>query len=93
MLNNKKQTELKLYYIQNGWVGNAILWWAIDSKGYTTDLRNAGKYTHEQAQGIIKRPQDIAWECDYVDNCLDAHKLVVDGNYLDSKKCLEGIRR
>jgi len=33
----------KLYYIQNVYVGNAILWWAIDSKGYTTDIGKAGK--------------------------------------------------
>ena len=30
--------EDKQFYIQNGWIGNAILWWGIDSKGYTTKL-------------------------------------------------------
>ena len=86
-------TNEKLFYIQNGWVGNACLWWAIDSKGYTTDIRKAGKYTQQQTIGIITRPQDVAWECDYVDNCLDAQRLVVDGNCLDNDKCLLGERR
>jgi hypothetical protein len=44
---NKKQ---ELYYIQNGYVGNAILWWGVDSKGYTTDITKAGKYTKEEAK-------------------------------------------
>ena len=83
----------KLYYIQNGYVGNAILWWAIDSKGYTTEIDKAGKYTKEQAKSIIKRPQDIAWECNYVDKNLIAHKRIIDGQYLDRKKCLKGRSR
>ena len=36
-----------MYYIQNGYVGNAILWWAENSRGYTTDFTKAGKYTKE----------------------------------------------
>jgi len=92
-MNNKQQTEMKLYYIQNGYVGNAIAWWGIESKGYTTDIKKAGKYTFEQAQNIIKRPQDIAWECDHIDNCIDAQRLVIDAQYLDKTKCLEGERR
>lgn len=41
----------KLYYIRNeGYVGNALVWWAENSKGYTTDIRKAGKYTFEEAE-------------------------------------------
>ncbi len=80
----------KLYYIQNGYVGNAILWWAIDSKGYTTEIEKAGKHTKEQAKQIIQRPEDRAWECNYVDKNLKAHKRIIDGQYLDIKKCLKG---
>jgi hypothetical protein len=88
----KKQDDIKeeMYYIQNGYVGNAILWWAMNSKGYTTDFTNAGKYTKEQAEKIIERPQDIAWKCSYVDNCIDAQKLIIDGQYLDGKYKLVG---
>jgi len=83
----------KLYYIQNGYVGNAILWWAIDSKGYTTDIGKVGKYTKEEAKKIIQRPQDIAWECNYIDKNETARKTIIDAQYLSSKKCLYGKRK
>jgi hypothetical protein len=86
----------KLYYIQNGYVGNAILWWGIDSKGYTTNFAEAGKYTYAEAKEIIKRPQDRAWLCSYVDKNEKAKKLIIDGQYLDRNKngvCLMGSRR
>ena len=43
----------KFYYIQNGYVGNAILWWAENSHGYTTDFRKAGKYTEEETLSLF----------------------------------------
>lgn len=76
--------EEKLYYIQNGYVGNAILWWGIDSKGYTTDLDKAGRYTYDEMVARTKRRRDIGWECEHVDNNLDAKKIVVDAQYLDN---------
>lgn len=83
----------KLYYIQNGWVGNAILWWAKDSKGYTTEIDKAGKYTKEEVKDIIKRPQDVAWECSHVDNNISARKLVIDGQYLNRRYKLIGNKK
>lgn len=75
--------EEKMYYIQNGYVGNAMCWWAENSRGYTTDINKAGRYTAEQAKNIITRPQDIAWECDHIDNNLDARKTIIDSQYLN----------
>lgn len=83
----------KMYYIQNGWVGNAILWWGKDSKGYTTYIQQAGKYTKEQAKEIIKRPEDKAWECSHVDNCIEARKTIIDGQYLNRRYRLIGTKR
>ena len=74
------------YYIQNGYVGNAVLWWGVDGRGYTTDFKEAGKYTSSQAKEIIKRPQDIAWLCSYVDKNIKAQKLIIDGQYLSRRK-------
>ncbi len=75
-----------MYYIQNvGYLGNAMIWWGIDSKGYTVDIRKAGKYTKERAKGICKRSEDTAWECEYIDNLLKAHKLIIDSQYPDRK--------
>ena len=85
--------EDKLYYIQNGWVGNAILWWGVNSKGYTTEIDKAGKYTYAEAKKIIERPQDMAWECKHVDKTLSAHKKIIDGQYLNVKNCLKGRKR
>ena len=82
----------KQYYIQNGWIGNAISWWAIGG-GYTTEINKAERFTKEEAKAIIQRPEDKAWECNHVDKCLKAHKLIIDGQYLDPKKCLKGRRR
>lgn len=73
----------KMYYIQNGYVGNAMCWWGLNSRGYTTDINKAQRYTAEEAENIIKRPQDIAWECDHIDNNLDARKTIIDSQYLN----------
>lgn len=88
-----KEKKEELYYIQNGYVGNAILWWANESKGYTTDIRKAGKYTKEEAKNIIKRPEDTAWLCRHIDNNEAAHKTIIDGQYLNSKYRLIGKKR
>ena len=43
------------YYIRNeGYLGNALMWWREGNKGYTCDIREAGKYTKEQAENICK---------------------------------------
>ena len=88
----KTETE-KLYYIHNGFVGNAMCWWGKDSKGYTCDINKAGKYTKEEAKRIIKRPEDQAWLCSYVDKNEKAHKMTIDNQYLNYRYCLKGKRR
>ncbi len=81
-----------LYYIQNGWVGNAMLWWRPGSMGYTTDIREAGKYSYEDALYHIIRETDEAWSCDHVDNCSLGHIMTIDGGYLDvSYKLKKGV--
>ena len=75
-----------MYYIQNdGYLGNALIWWGEESRGYTCDISKAGKYTKEQAKNICKRPEDTAWECDYIDNLEIAKKVIVDAQYVDRK--------
>ena len=75
-----------MYYIQNaGYLGNAMIWWCAKSKGYTEDIRKAGKYTKEQAMSICKRPEDTAWYCEYIDKLLKAQKMIIDSQYPDRK--------
>jgi len=77
----------ELFYIQNeGYCGNALYWWAKDSKGYTTDIRQAGKFTKKEVEEICQRPQDHAYTCAYIDNLLIAQKLIIDSQYVDSSK-------
>jgi len=58
------------FYLQDSrnYVGNAMLWWAKDDRGYTTDLTNAETYSKEVA--LYKhsaRPSDIPWPKAYID--------------------------
>lgn len=84
----------KEYYIQNGYVGNAVSWWGINSQGYTTDITKAGRYTEEEMKRIVNtRPEDVAWPCDYIDNCEKARKLIIDSQYLDNSQIIRGKRK
>ena len=83
---NNSPSKEQLYYIQNeGYLGNAMRWLGVDSKGYTSDIRKAGKYTEEQAKRICRRPEDTAWECEYIDSLEEAKKLIIDMQHVDSK--------
>lgn len=76
------------YYIQDTrtFHGNAVVWWGIDGKGYTSQLEKAGKYTKADADNICKnRLTDVAWPCDYIDNDVKAKYTIVDMQYLDLK--------
>lgn len=65
----------KLFYLQDARqvVGNAILWWSTDWKGYTCDLRNAHVFTEEELRKVKPRKTDIPWPKDFV----DAHQMPV----------------
>ena len=80
----KENQENRQYYIQNGYVGNSINWWRLESKGYTTEINYAQKYSEEEAIKIVKnKPSNKAWLCEHVDNNQEAKKIIIDGQYLD----------
>jgi len=83
------------YYIQHGYIGNAICWWSPDHKGYTAHFENAGRYPKPEAMKIVNnRPeQDEAWLCSHVDDCKEAHVLVIDGQHLDTKFRIYGKKK
>ena len=59
-----------LYYLQDSrdYVGNDMLFWAIDGKGYTTDMRQAHVYTKAEAVAQHQaRETDIPWPKAYID--------------------------
>ena len=80
---------VKYYYIRNeGYLGNALIWWAKNSKGYTCDINSAEMFTKEEVKRICKRPEDSAYECNYIDGLFNAKKLIIDCQYVDEGKRL-----
>jgi len=67
-------------------VGNDVLWWAKEGKGYTTDLSKAETYTMQDAQNQHNcRETDIPWPKDYIDG---KTRPAVDMQYINRKAAL-----
>ena len=83
------------YYIQSGYVGNAMLWWRKDGKGYSTHFNEAGRYSKEDAMSIIdNRPkEDYAWLCSHVDQTKVAHLTVIEHDNLNTDFRIIGKRK
>jgi hypothetical protein len=63
-----------LYYIRDARqvVGNCALWWRPEGRGYTTEIREAGRFTHDEAfKG--KRETDVPYQCEVVDKLVTMH--------------------
>ena len=80
------------YYIQNtqqGFIGNSIVFWALGSRGYTSKLENAEKFTYEEAKKICQgNPEkNKAWAVDYIDNN-EGTARVTDSQYLDNSNII-----
>lgn len=78
------------YYIQNtnqGYLGNAIVFWAKNSRGYTADLNNSHKFTYEEAKKICTNnpEKNKAWPVSYIDGN-SGNQTVTDCQYLDSSQ-------
>ena len=73
------------YYLQDtrgsGCVGNDILFWAKDRRGYTTDLSKAHIFTEEEAfRQHSCRKTDRPWPKPYID---ERTRPAVDIQYTD----------
>lgn len=76
------------YYIQNterGFLGNAIMFHALNGNGYTAKLEQAEKFSYEDAKKICtgNPNKNKAWPVDYIDNNKGTCRLT-DSQYLDS---------
>lgn len=80
-----KEEEEQLYYVRTeGYVGNALLWWGPNHSGYISDIKKAGKYTMEEAMKICRgRSTEKAYLCSTIDKKVEAHKLIIDAQYID----------
>lgn len=77
------------YYLQDSrkMVGNDMLFWAKDGKGYTTDLRKAHVYTKDEAVSQHQcRETDIPWPKDYID---EKTRPAVDVQYVPVDEALK----
>jgi len=66
----------ELFYVQDKrqYVGNSVLWWAHEGNGYTTDISQAGQYTHKPTD----RDTDVLWPVDMVDSVVKGHVDIQD---------------
>lgn len=81
-----KLKDNDMFYVQDSrqYVGNSVLWHALNGGGYTTDIKKAHKYTKDE---IIKqfsncRYSDIIWSAKHIDANVSYH---VDAQNLDFK--------
>ena len=78
------------FYLQDSrsYVGNDMLFWAKDGRGYTTDMRKAQVYTKEQAVAKHRsRETDIPWPKAYIDA---RTRPAVDMQYVKRVEALAG---
>ena len=80
----------QLFYLQDSrsYVGNDVMWWAHEGKGYTTDLSKAQTYSKDEAQRMHNsRPSDVPWPKDYIDQ---KTRPAVDMQYIKRDEALAG---
>ena len=93
--NSRKRTEERraaverfpdgsCFYVQNGYVGNSVLWWGRRSSGYVSEIQKAELYTKQEILDnfVSGREEDIIWEAKHV---LDNVRSHVDGQYLSKE--------
>jgi rubrerythrin len=81
---------MTMFYLQDSrsYVGNDVIWWGKDGKGYTTDLSRARIFTKDEAQRMhLDRTSDIPWPKDYIDG---KTRPAVDMQYIKRSEALEG---
>lgn len=73
----------QLYYMQDKrqYVGNSMLWWAKEDRGYTCDIKNARLFTMAEAKERTHRETDILWPQKYIEARISHH--------IDMQHCCE----
>lgn len=79
----------QLYYVQDSRqiVGNCMLWWCPDRRGYTTQIDEAGLYTADEVASM--RDTDIGWPKELIESCIVKH---VRRDHVRQKDRAETIR-
>lgn len=81
------QKPEQLFYVRDTRTncGNACFWWGKDSKGYTTHIDRAGKYT--MAQVLAMRETDVPYPVEEIDKIWSHH---VDYQHLRDLRPMKG---
>ncbi|MEC5157087.1 hypothetical protein [Chryseobacterium sp. MP_3.2] len=87
-IDEKPKSEPK-FYIQNrdaGFMGNAIVFWRKECKGYTVNLDNSEIFSEEEAAKICRGnpSKNKAWPVEYIDNNKGIQRIV-DSQYIFSE--------
>lgn len=85
-------SEIKLYYLQDTRcvVGNSMMWWAIDGRGYTCDIRCAQIWTMDELKKSNYNCKNeynekyIPWPKDVIDRLVQHHVDHQDLQYKDN---------
>lgn len=75
--------EDKSYYVQDRrtFLGNSVVWWALNGNGYTSDITKAHKYNGKEIKKSW-RDTDIIWFSEHVEQHIKQH---VDSQYLEEE--------
>jgi len=79
------------FYIQRkgAYLGNALMWWKKNKRGFTPDLNQALKVDLEEAISIVKnKDRDVAYQCVYIDTLSQGKQIIIDSQFVDSAKQL-----
>lgn len=78
-----KNKEFEVWEVKKGWVGNNVLWLSHNN-GRTIEIDKALKFNREEIVRVLSRYGEyIAWDCGHVNSQENAHKHIIDGQYLD----------
>lgn len=83
-----KYPEEEHFYVQNGYVGNSILWWAKDGKGYTTNIDRAHKFTRQETlDNFVTSKKDYKpWPASHIEENISMH---VNAEHVSTKFRIE----
>lgn len=80
----------ELFYVQDktrGYVGNCIVWWKHNDRGYVCDIKQAKVFTKEEAVKICKPAGDLwMWPKKYIDERIQHH---IDMQYCNPENAIK----
>ena len=70
LIEQMQQEDYNEYFLQDrrSYAGDYMFFWALDRKGYTTDINKAHIFTKDEAVGQYKCRDggDLPWRCDFI---------------------------